>query len=159
MTPALVLGIGTPDRGDAAAGLAVARRLRQRRPPGTVVAECGGEVSALLDAFQGRELVILVDGSQAGRPPGSVRRLELGPEAWLALPTDTSVHALAVCEAVELARALQQLPARVVVYAIEGRRSVPGAPLSAEVEQAARLVEERVAAELAAPAATVPRAS
>lgn len=148
MAPALVLGIGLPDRGDDAAGLAVARRLRRRRLPGAVVAESAGEVSALLDAFQGRDAVIIVDASQGGRPPGTVRRLEAGDEAWLALPPGSSAHALGICEAIELARALGQLPARVVVYVIEGRRSLPGSGLSPEVEQAVRLVEERVTADL-----------
>ena len=161
MIPALVLGLGSPDRGDEAAGLAVARRLRARHPAGALVAESAGEVSALLDAFQGHELVILVDSSQGGRPPGSVRRLEVGPEAWLALPPGSSDHALAICEAVELARALRDLPASVVVYVIEGRRAESRAELSPEVEQAVRLVEERVTAELAAleAALTVAQAS
>ncbi len=148
MVPALVLGIGLPDRGDDAAGLAVARRLRRRPLPGAVVAESVGEVSALLDAFQGRAFVVLIDSNQGGRPPGTVRRLEAGDEAWLALPPGSSAHALGICEAIELARALGQLPARVVVYVIEGRRGLPGAGLSPEVEQAVRLVEERVTSDL-----------
>jgi len=143
-----VLGIGLPDRGDDAAGLAAARRLRRRRLPGAVVAESAGEVSAILDAFQGRDLVVLIDTSQGGRPPGTVRRLEADEEAWLAPPPGSSAHALGICEAIELARALGQLPARVVIYVIEGRRGLPGSGLSPEVDQAVRLVEERVIADL-----------
>ena len=64
------------------------------------------------------------------------------------MPAGSSAHALGICEAIELARALGQLPARVVVYVIESRRGLPGAGLSPEVEQAVRLVEERVSSDL-----------
>jgi hydrogenase maturation protease len=47
-----------------------------------------------------------------------------------------STHALGVAEAIELARALGRLPARLEVYAIEGARFTAGAGLSPAVEQA-----------------------
>lgn len=150
MTPSLVLGVGSPDRGDESAGLTVARRLRRRRLPDAVVAECGGEVSALLDAFQGRQRVVLVDTARSGRAPGSVWRLETRAPGLTVPPPGGSLHALGVVEALELARALGQLPEQVIVYVIEARPFEPGQGPSPDVERAVRLVEDRIESELRA---------
>jgi Ni,Fe-hydrogenase maturation factor len=49
----LVIGIGNPDRGDDAAGLAVARNVRAAAPAGVAVIELDGDQLALLDAWDG----------------------------------------------------------------------------------------------------------
>jgi hydrogenase maturation protease len=58
----------------------------------------------------------------------------------------TSTHALGVPEAIELARALGRLPARLEVYAIEGARFTAGAELSPAVERAVRELAESLSA-------------
>ena len=54
---------------------------------------------------------------------------------------------MGVADAIELARALGELPVRCVVYAVEGQSFETGAPLSARVEAAVFEVERRVRAE------------
>jgi hydrogenase maturation protease len=45
------IGIGNPDRGDDAVGLAVARRVRDAAPGGVTVKELDGDQLTLLDEW------------------------------------------------------------------------------------------------------------
>ncbi|HVP38790.1 MAG TPA: hydrogenase maturation protease [Candidatus Saccharimonadales bacterium] len=145
---ALVIGVGNPLRGDDDAGPEAARRLRARGRAPARVAECGGGAAELLAAWHGEPQVWVVDAVASGAPPGTVHRLdarEALPPGW---GRAVSTHGLGLAEAVELARRLGQLPARLVIYAIEVRGFEPGAPLSAEVERAVDQVVARIEAEL-----------
>jgi hydrogenase maturation protease len=144
----LVIGVGNRDRGDDGAGLEVARRLRESRPEGVEVIEQPGDAADLIEAWQGAECVVLVDAALCGGPAGRVHRFNARREALPAVLRHASGHALGVAEALELSRALGTLPARVVVYGIEGRCFEPGARLSPEVEEAAGRVAEHVRREL-----------
>jgi hydrogenase maturation protease len=139
-----VIGVGNPWRGDDAAGLAVAQLLRQTAPPGVEVLEREGEPTGLLDAWQGADAVWLVDAVVSGTAPGTVHRLDASAQELPAELVSASTHHLGIAEAVELARALGRLPARVVFYGIEAAGAEPGDELAPEVEAAV----ERVAAAL-----------
>jgi hydrogenase maturation protease len=118
-------------------------------PAGVTVAEHGGESAALLSLLEGVEDAVLVDACVSGAAPGTVRRFDVSaaplPEARFSLST----HGLGLAEAMELARALGQLPPRCIVYAIEGRTFELGAPLSPEVAAAVGAASDRIAAEIA----------
>ncbi len=144
----LVVGVGNPDAGDDAAGRLVARRLRRRdhgqEGAGTVVRECDGQATTLLDAWQGFDEVVVVDACCGAGTPGRILRFEAAQlEALAALqPRDRSTHGLGVSTAVGLARALGAAPRCLVVYAIEGRSFHAGDAVSPEVDRAAdELVE------------------
>ncbi len=137
-----VVGLGNALRGDDAVGLAVARRLRELLPDADVI-EGSGEPAALLDALGGAGAVAVVDAVSSGGAPGAVHRFDAGASA-LPLVSGASTHGLGLAEAIELGRALGRLPARLVVYGIEGGAYETGAPLSPEVARAA----EEVVAEL-----------
>lgn len=142
----LVIGVGNELRGDDAAGIAVARRLREA--PDLEVRELHGEPTGLLDAWEGRDAVVLVDTMRSGAQPGAIRRMDASQTRLPAeLRGSTSTHAVGLGDTLELARAIGRLPARVVVYAIEGRRFEAGAPMSDAVrsgidELAARVLDE-----------------
>ena len=57
-------------------------------------------------------------------------------------------HGFGLNEAIELARALGQLPPRCIVFAIEGEAFETGAGLSSAVAAAVREVTDRLSAEL-----------
>jgi hydrogenase maturation protease len=146
----LVIGVGQEQRGDDAAGLWVARRLTERSP-GLRVVEHDGDGMDLLLSFEGAERVVLVDAVVSGeREPGAVHRFDAarGPLP-AALFAGTSSHALGVAEAIELARAMERLPERVVVYGIEGGCFDTGAAPGPAVIDAVDRVAERVWSELA----------
>ena len=148
MTTAVVC-VGNPFRGDDAVGLRVAEALAGSVPEGVRVVECEGEPVGILDAWEGCERAILVDATESGVEPGTIRRL---PVHEAPLPPElrrSSTHLLGVAEAVELARALGRLPAETVVYGIEGGCFDTGAPLSPEVEQVVATVVASIREELA----------
>ena len=97
-----------------------------------------------MEAWKGADAVILVDAVHAGKAPGSVYRLDAHEGPIPANFFHYSTHAFSVAEAVELARALNQLPSRLVIYGIEGRDFEAGGELSHEVAKAAQRVVERV---------------
>ena len=74
----LFVGIGNPIRGDDAAGLIVAARLRDLAPPGLVVIELDGEPIDLIDSFGGERAVIVADAVRSGGEPGFVHRFDAG---------------------------------------------------------------------------------
>jgi hydrogenase maturation protease len=140
----LVIGIGNPYRGDDAVGLVVAQRVRERALSGVTVLECLGEGTTLMEAWNGADAVIVVDAVKAHTAPGSIYRLDARQKP---IPADFfhySTHAFSVAEAIELARALDQLPRWLVVYGIEGRDFGAGGEMSSEVAGAAQEVAERI---------------
>jgi len=145
----LFVGIGNPLRGDDAAGLLAARALRGRAPRGVEVLELEGEPLGLIEAWEGADLVLLADAVCSGGAPGEVHRVEAGEGPLPASLAGSSTHALGLAEAVELARALERLPPRLVVFGIEAAGFETGAEPAPAVRAAAERVAETVAAELA----------
>jgi hydrogenase maturation protease len=142
-----VVGIGNAWQGDDAAGLAAARRLRERAPEGVVVKELEGEPVSLVEALDGAEEVILVDAVRSGAEPGTVHRIDASSEPLPATLSAASTHTLGVGEAIELARALGRLPRRVVLYGIEAESLAAGDELTPAVARAVDDVVELVVAE------------
>ena len=90
----------------------------------------------------------MIDAVRTGAAPGSVLRFDVGAGPLpVELRGPASSHLLGVGEAIELARALGRLPARIELIGIEGEAFTTGAELT---EAAARGVEEVVSALLAA---------
>jgi hydrogenase maturation protease len=146
----VVIGVGNALRHDDAAGLEVARRVRALVDPSRVaVIEHEGEQSALLDLWEGAAAVVLVDAVRSVAPAGTIHRVDASNEP---LPAETwgshSTHAIGVAEAVELARALGRMPARVIVYGIEGARFDAGQGLSKEVSDAMGALSDALSREV-----------
>ena len=142
----MVIGVGNALRGDDAAGLVVARRARER---GLEAIEQEGEPVGLIEAFAGHETVVVVDAVRSGARPGTVHRCDVSA-APLPAPFSAaaSTHALGLGEAIELARALDRLPSRIVVFGVEGERFDTGAALSEAVVSALDPLLDAVVAEL-----------
>jgi hydrogenase maturation protease len=146
----LVIGIGNADRGDDAAGLAVARRVRAATAPREVtVAELIGDQLGLLDAWDGVKEVYVIDAVCSGGAPGTVYRFD-GAQLLDARFRHRGTHTLSLADVIELARALGRLPARLTGYGIEGAAFELGAGLSPEVAAAVEAVAGRLLAELKA---------
>jgi hydrogenase maturation protease len=142
----LVVGVGNAWRSDDGAGPAVARRLGE--DPRVLVYE--GEPVGLIEAWAGADEVLLVDAVSSGAPPGTVHRLDA---LSTPLPSELargSTHAFSVQETIELARVLERLPPRILVYGIEGERFTAGGELSPAVEEAVAEVSAELRDALAA---------
>jgi hydrogenase maturation protease len=144
----VVIGIGTAYRNDDSAGLIAAQRLRELSLPPTHIVEHEGEGTALLDLMAGSQAAILIDATSSGSPVGTIQRFDARESPLPAQIFRHSTHAFGVASAVELARALDRLPARVVLFGIEGRDFAAGMRLSREVELALPNLIKRVAEEV-----------
>ncbi|MGZ4193953.1 MAG: hydrogenase maturation protease [Solirubrobacteraceae bacterium] len=134
--PVLVIGVGNRLRGDDGAGPEVAGRLHGLEQAGQIrVRAHEGEGLGLLELWEGASAVVLVDTVRSGAPPGTIHRLDVTTEPVPTGSQHSTSHAIGPAEAIELGRALGALPARVVVYGVEGTRFTTGAGLSDAVER------------------------
>lgn len=145
MASALVIGIGNPLRGDDAFGPRVAEGLAARGIPAVTHQ---GDGLGLIHLWEGRSPVHLVDAARSDELPGRLWRLELGAEALPAELTGATSHRVGVAEAVELARALDRLPERLVVHAVAARAFDFGEAMTPAVEAMVEVLVQAVAAEL-----------
>ncbi len=146
----LVIGIGNPDRGDDAAGLAVARRIREATRPGEVtVRELVGDQLALLDTWTGAAQVYVVDAVRTGGRPGAVYQFDAAN-----MLTDEfrhpGTHTFSLADVVELARALGRMPRHLAGFGIEGATFAIGASLSPQARAAVEHVTSLLLKELKA---------
>lgn len=142
----LVIGVGNPDCADDGVGPLVASKLADL--PGIRVTFCRGDLLALLDEWARADAVVLIDAAAACSAPGEIRRVELSARELPPEPSIGSTHGFGLAATIALGRALGKLPSRILLYAIEGSRFEPGAPMSASVaaaaERAARLIVEEL---------------
>ena len=129
----VLIGVGNAYRGDDAVGLTVAERARNAVADDVVVLECEQEPTRLIDAWEGADVVVVVDACAGADAPGTVHRYDVGKGPLPARVFRSSTHAFGVGDAVELSRALGRLPRRLLVYGVEGSDFAAGAGLSPAV--------------------------
>ena len=132
----VVFAVGNAYRRDDGVGLAVGAALAGRVAPDVVVVPCEQEPSRLIDAWNGAATAVVVDAMVSGARPGTVHRFDASTDAIPAGVFRSSTHAFGVGDAVELARALGRLPARVLVYGVEGEAFDAGEGLTRSVQDA-----------------------
>ena len=147
-TQTLVIGLGNDFRRDDGAGRVAARMIASAQADGVRVIEASGEGAALMDAWRDAESVVLIDAVHSGAVPGTIHRLDARAQPIPSNFFHYSTHAFSVAEAVELARALDQLPPRLIVFGIEGKDFSSGEDLSPEVAAAVEEVARQVKGEL-----------
>jgi len=165
-----LIALGNPMRGDDALGPAVGERviglLRARDPQRTrsaLVFRSGGlDALAIVDAWRGVGLCIVVDAAHSDQPPGTLSRVCLRREASarsVSVPSATvlardtaraSSHGLGLAEAVALGDALARLPAEIVCYTIAAGRWTHGAPFTPDLAQVVETAAVRIADEILA---------
>ena len=143
----IVLCIGNPQRGDDAAGQAVARALRASLVDAEIIEE-EGEATRVLARLEGADAAYIVDACVSGAEPGDIRRYDVSAGPLPRAAFGASTHGFGLAEALELARALGVLPSHCVLYAIEGRAFDVGASLSPAVAAAIDIVAGRLRAEI-----------
>ena len=125
----LVIGVGNPHRGDDAVGIETVRRIE-----GSDTAEVY-DCSELIDLWDGRAEVIVIDATSSDAPPGTIRRFDAIsspiPEAGF-----VSTHGFDLGTAISISKLLGRLPASLVVYGIEADDVSHGAPMTSPVRDA-----------------------
>lgn len=140
---AMVIGLGSIDRGDDAVGPVVARRVHDAvlaSGDSWVDVRIHEDPTALVDTMAGLDIAVIVDAVRSGDEPGRVTTHEVG-RGEPSLPACTApgvagTHGLGLATAIELSRALGLLPARVVVVGVEAVDFGHGQALSTSVTSA-----------------------
>ena len=158
----IVIGVGNRDRGDDAAGPIVCDRLRAR--PGTPASlrmfVCEGSILDLALHWDHDDHVVIVDAMQPGDEPGRVVTVDATVEP-LPMPGAVSTHEIDVSAAIELARAIGRMPARLLLIGIEAAQTdwctPPSPAVEAAIDSVVDLVDELLAGQVAPgqPAANV----
>jgi hydrogenase maturation protease len=140
LTPVVVIGVGNEFRCDDGAGPAVVARLRGLVPPGVELVITDGEPTRLIEAWTGAALAVVVDAVRAEPPhPGQVHRFVVdqpGTDAG----RKASSHGFGLDDAIALALALDRMPGRLIVHAIEAADLSQGTGLTLPVAAAVGVV-------------------
>jgi hydrogenase maturation protease len=144
----VVIGVGNEFRRDDGAGPAVVAGLRDLAPPGVRLVVTDGEPTRLIEAWAGAALAVVVDAVRADPPrPGTVHRFEVAaPGTGTGRPA--SSHGLGLDDAISLAMALDRMPGRLIVHAIEAADLTQGPGLSPPVAAAVGTVARAILADL-----------
>jgi hydrogenase maturation protease len=144
----VVIGVGNDFRHDDGAGPAVLARLRDLAPDGVRFVITDGEPTRLIEAWAGAALAVVVDAVRAEPPrPGTVHRFVVdGPGARTGRAA--SSHGLGFDDAIALAVALDRMPARLIVHAIEAADLTQGPGLTPPVAAAVGPVATAILADL-----------
>ena len=129
-TQCLVIGIGNEFRNDDGLGILIAREIRRRNLESVFVLEQSGEGTALMEAWEGPDRVIIVDAIVSGKAPGEIHRLDALQEETPRGFFHYSSHSFGVAEAVAMARQIGKLPEHLILYGIEGKEFGEGVGLS-----------------------------
>ncbi len=137
----LVLGIGNYLMQDEGVGVHLARRLEQAAPEGADVLDGGTGGFHLLEYFESYDVVILVDATLDGRPPGSRRWLR--PKFASDFPKALSTHDIGLKDLVSALQLLGKMrDIRLLAVSIASVQE-QGVELSEEMEGCmGELVEE-----------------
>jgi hydrogenase maturation protease len=132
------------------AGLAAARLFREMALPGVKVLEVDGDMTGLIEGWQGAQKVMVIDAVTSKAPAGTVFRFAAHeqPVPQKMFATCCSCHAFGVAQQIEIARSLKQLPPCLIVFGIEGKDFTLGSKLSPEVQEALPRLVEQVRQEL-----------
>ena len=137
----LCIGVGNAYRRDDAAGLEVAALLEGTH---LTVRQLSGEGAQLMLAWRDAPHVIIIDAVSSSGVPGTIYRLDAAVDPLPAYFFRCSSHAFGVAEAVEMGRALDELPAELIIYGIEGADFCEGVGLSPPVAAAVAEVAVRI---------------
>ena len=145
----VIIGVGNDFQTDDGIGRHIARKLKSKQLESITVLEISGEATSLMEAWTGADQVIIIDAMVSGETPGFVHRFDAVDTP---LPKDVfphfSSHTFSVAESIELARALNRLPQKIIVYGIEGKDFQSGSGLSPELKNVVDKVSERVLKEI-----------
>ena len=144
MPKPLLIGAGNRWRHDDGIGPAIVDRLAARLGDQVDTLLLSGEGAGLIEAWQGRDAVWLFDAAAPAGEPGRITRIEARHDPVPAELCQHSTHRFGVGEAIEMARVLDRLPARLVLVAIEGNDFGEGTGLSAAVANSLDVVVEEV---------------
>lgn len=134
-----ILGVGSPF-GDDTAGWQVVQSLHSC--PGVVIEQQDRPGLGLIELMQGAEEVWIVDAMVSGGVPGTIHTL--ASDMFDDEDLYFSSHEMGVIQALQLAKALDMLPAQVTVYAIEINPEELSSQVAVAIDRLAGLLNARL---------------
>jgi hydrogenase maturation protease len=148
MKPILILGLGNPLQGDDGIGCRVVRELEQRTLPDQVEVMDGGTPGiGLLNLFEGRRRVIIIDAAEMGRAPGEVVRFRPPEVALTGAAERFSLHRSGVANALALANELRLALPEIIVFGVQPAQAGWSDQLSPAVQAAVDHVIQAIASQ------------
>jgi hydrogenase maturation protease len=133
--PTLVLGVGNLLMGDEGVGVHAARQLASEPLPSTVEVLDGGTGGFhLLSLFKEYDPIILIDATQDGDPPGTVKLVK--PKFASDFPRTLSAHDIGLRDLLETAQLLGPLPTLYLITVSIGELQEMSVELSPSVSGA-----------------------
>ena len=145
----VIIGVGNLLLKDEGVGVHVAQNLQKKGLPSAVEVHDGGVAGiGLLDFFHGASKVLLIDAADMNLDPGTVVRFT--PEEVVSEKSGPrfSAHDVGLLEVLELAKALGNSPAEVIIFGIQPKEISWGTELSPEVQASVPKVTEAVLQEI-----------
>jgi hydrogenase maturation protease len=121
----LIIGLGSPLRGDDGVGVCVAEALAERTlPVGVEVVDGGTQGLGIVSLLEGHRRVIFVDAADVGQAPGQFVRftyddVRSGKVRLQGDEHSVSVHAAGLKDALLLAQALDCLPDEIIIFGVQ----------------------------------------
>ena len=145
----VVIGLGNDFRCDDAVGLYVARRLEKLLPSDIKVVAGVADGTDLIELWHNKKFCIVIDSVLSGSNPGMIHRYDALTEK---IPEDIfsaySTHAFNISKTIKMAKLLQRLPDRLIIYGIEGAEFKAGQDMTGAVKSAADEIIEKILDEI-----------
>jgi hydrogenase maturation protease len=143
----IVIGIGNTLRGDDGCGPLVVRLLQRRLNRCRFYSVTENTLS-IIDLWDSRSHVYLIDAIVSGNEPGTIHRIDLsGNIAEIRTPV-VSGHTVSPIDALRFAELLSQKPERCILYAIEAKSFRMGSSISSVIKRASYRVASRILKEI-----------
>ncbi|KTD14105.1 hydrogenase maturation protease [Legionella israelensis] len=114
-----VLGIGSPF-GDDQVGWHVVNLLKQQIGPDSgqlLITACDRPGTRILELMRSADKVFLIDAVMTGAPAGTLHYLK--NEEIISFTNGLSTHGIGIIDAIEIGKALNELPKQIILYGIE----------------------------------------
>lgn len=140
----VVIGVGNTFRRDDGVGPAVAAAIDERGLPGVWARTDIADPVALLDAWSGASLAVVIDAAIAYPPaPGRLRRCAM---ADIAQSATVSSHAIDIASTIALGTVLDRMPNELVLFTVEAADTGHGVGLTSQVAAAVPKAADAVVA-------------
>ncbi len=135
-------------RGDDAIGPLVIDALADMQLSQLELVDAGSDALGIIEYFEGRERVLIIDACRMGHEAGCIEVFEPGSIDMVLKPDPLSLHGLGLSESIRMAQSLEILPKDLKIVGIEPESIQFSGSLSAPVKSALKIVVNMVQNEL-----------
>jgi hydrogenase maturation protease len=139
-----VIGVGSRLRGDDAIGPFLIDALSSISNSQLELVDAGSDALGILEYFQGRDHVIIVDACKMGREAGSIVEFDTHEIDFILGDEPLSLHGLGLAESLKMAGTLGMLPNNLKIIGIEPESIQFNGSLTAPVQKALEMAVEIV---------------